>query len=151
MNAPCPEATAGFRRRMPSKLEEVDAACLQLREFCRTQGWEESAFGIELVVRECLNNAILHGNGRDPGKLVSLEMVCRPPWLRLQVTDQGNGFDWRSRMGRGLPDDDKPCGRGLLIADAYTRRVRFNPSGNQITLWFQQGPSSHRNRATYDR
>jgi serine/threonine-protein kinase RsbW len=134
---------AGLRRIIPSRLEEVDALCSDLRVLCREHGWATMSFPLELVLRECLNNSILHGNRSDPSKLVVVSMVCRRPWLRVQITDEGDGFDWRSVQARAVPDADKPCGRGLLITSTYARRVRFNPSGNQITLWFQQSPKSN--------
>ncbi len=134
---------AGLQRVIRSRLEEVDALCLDLRVHCQEHGWAAMSFPLELVLRECLNNAILHGNRSDPAKSVTVSMICRKPWLRVQITDEGDGFDWRAVQGRTVPDADKTCGRGLLITSTYARRVRFNPSGNQITLWFQQLPKSN--------
>jgi serine/threonine-protein kinase RsbW len=134
---------AGLRRVIQSRLEEVDALCRDLRAHCQEKGWAAMSFPLELVLRECLNNAILHGNRSDPSKAVVVSVVCRRPWLRVQIADEGDGFDWSAVQARTLPDADKTNGRGLLIASTYAHRVRFNPSGNQITLWFQQLPKSN--------
>ena len=122
----------------PSQLDEVDRVCLEMRNFCERRGWTSVGFGMELVLRECLNNAILHGNRRDPAKQVHLGLWSRPPWILLQVADEGPGFDWKATRRRGLPQDESVNGRGLCIAQVYARRVHFNTAGNQISLWFQQ-------------
>lgn len=127
---------------MASQFEEVEKVCKELRSVCEQRGWATVGFGMELVLRECLNNAILHGNRRDAAKRVYLGLRSRPPWILLQVADEGPGFDWRAMRRRGLPQDDSTNGRGLCIAQVYARRVRFNASGNQISLWFQQPSDS---------
>lgn len=140
MNAVQDMEASEVRRVIASRLEEVDGLCGEIRVLCRERGWTSLGFGLELVLRECLNNAILHGNARDPAKRVEMTLVNRPPWIRVQVTDEGAGFDWRAIRGRSLPEGDAPGGRGLPITARYARRVRFNPRGNQITVWFQQVP-----------
>lgn len=119
---------------MPSRLAEVDAACLALRSFLESHHHTADAFVIELSTRECLNNAILHGNRRHPRKLVHLGVRLGPRWLRLQFSDEGPGFPWRRHSP--LPNPEATGGRGLAIIDRNADRVVFNRSGNQVTLWF---------------
>ncbi len=117
-----------------SRLAEVDAACLALRSFLASHEHTANAFLVELSARECLNNAILHGNRAQPGKKVHFHARVGPRWLRLQVTDQGPGFAWRRRGP--LPDPEANGGRGLAIIHLHADRVAHNRPGNQITLWF---------------
>lgn len=131
-----------LHRVIASRLEEVDVLCRDLRVLCQKRGWSAASFGLELVLRECLNNAILHGNRCDPSKRVDVRIADRSPWVRVQVTDQGSGFNWRARRAKSLPEGDETHGRGLPIMTRYARRVRFNPQGNQITLWFEQVPKT---------
>ena len=42
--------------------DAVDGVCRDLRAFLSTSGVSAAGFGIELVARELLNNAVLHGN-----------------------------------------------------------------------------------------
>lgn len=134
--------TDGLLRVLPSRLDQVDAVCSEVRALCSRRGWSSLAFALELVLRECLNNAIVHGNGRDPRKRVELELVNRPRWVRVRIADEGPGFDWRAVRRRSLPAGEVPGGRGLPITATYARRVRFNAPGNQITVWFRHLPQS---------
>jgi anti-sigma regulatory factor (Ser/Thr protein kinase) len=58
--------------------------------------------------------------------------------MSLQVTDEGQGFNWRRMRGRPLTDSNATSGRGLFLITAYADRVRFNRKGNQITLWLRK-------------
>lgn len=142
MNAVLFPDAADLHRVIASRLEDVDVLCRDLRLLCQKRGWLAASFGLELVLRECLNNAILHGNRGDPSKRIEVRIADRSPWVRVQVTDQGTGFNWRATRGRSLPEGDETHGRGLPIMTRYARRVRFNPQGNQITLWFEQVPKT---------
>jgi serine/threonine-protein kinase RsbW len=129
--------SAALNRVMPSRLEEVEGVCREVRALGKEHGPNSVVFGLELTLRECLNNAIIHGNRRDPAKRVALDLLWRPKWIWVRVTDEGPGFDWRSVRQKPLADSTATSGRGLSIAAGYAQRVRFNPSGNQITLWFR--------------
>ena len=52
---------------------------------------------VRLSVRECVSNAITHGNHRDPAKRVAIDFSTTPPVnpteLTIWVRDQGAGFD----------------------------------------------------------
>lgn len=122
-------------REIPGRLQAVDAVCRDLADWLGGHGLEAARFALELVARECLNNAILHGNGHDARKRVRLGVGCGPRWISLSVADEGPGFRWRT-VRRSLPEQDtRPGGRGLAIAALYADRVRFNRRGNQITVW----------------
>lgn len=47
---------------LTSQLQSVNPACERVNELLTTQGLEKFHFPVELVLRELLNNAILHGN-----------------------------------------------------------------------------------------
>ena len=105
----------------------------RIRQLLGKRHLEAMRFQVELVARECLNNAILHGNRGQQNRGVDFDMRVGRKRISLRIADQGGGFDWRAR---------KPCwptasahGRGLLMASAYAERVAFNRRGNQITLW----------------
>jgi serine/threonine-protein kinase RsbW len=123
--------------------EEVDAVCLELRSFLQAHGRAADAFAVELLAREALNNAVLHGNQSQPDKTARLDVRLGRRWLRLQITDEGPGFNWRAAR-RGLPEADTASGRGLLISDLYADRVAFNQRGNQITLWLDKPQHSEK-------
>lgn len=131
---------AAFSRALPSRPEAADAVCLELRAFLQATVRAAEAFAVELLAREALNNAILHGNQNQPAKTARLEFHLGRRWLRLQVTDEGPGFNWRAAR-RSVPEDDTTSGRGLAISAIYAHRIAFNRRGNQITFWLENRSS----------
>jgi serine/threonine-protein kinase RsbW len=121
-------------RRLNSRLEEVDETCRALRQALQCNGMESCGFALETVARECLNNAVLHGNGSDAQRLVEVELRCARKWIWLRISDEGVGFHWRKLRGRPLPAADATGGRGLRLVAAYADRLRFNQQGNAVTL-----------------
>ncbi len=126
-----------MERRFQSRLQEVDAACLELRVFLQAQGLAARLFPIELTVRECLNNAVIHGNQHDPSRRVLFCVRVGPRWLRITVADEGPGFAWRRRAC--IPGSEASHGRGISILALHTRKVSYNQRGNSVTLWFERG------------
>jgi len=129
-----------LRRDMPSRLEDIEALCHELRALCHRESLSACAFALELVARESLNNAVLHGNAGDATKRVGFELRCGRKWIRLSVSDQGPGFRWRDRH-RSIPSDVADRGRGLPILALYAARVQFNRCGNRVTLWLRKHPA----------
>jgi len=120
-------------------MAEADSICLKIRTLLESQGLPQACFSVELLARECLTNAMIHGNQLNVDKSVLFRLWIGQRWVRLQVTDEGPGFDWRKSCP-AAPDITKPHGRGLRICASYAERVRFNRRGNQITLWIQKNP-----------
>ena len=122
-------------RGLSSRFEEVDAVCGEIRSALLKNGMESVSFAVELTARECLNNAIRHGNAGVAARRVELELRSGRKWICLRVSDEGAGFNWRKIGRRPLPAGNAISGRVLSIAAAYADHVRFNRQGNQITLW----------------
>lgn len=143
MTALSPTRSRVLRRKIPSRLREVEAVCLDIRELLRSQGLEAAVFPVELLARECLANAVIHGSRRRASECVDLDLRIGRTWIRLQVTDQGDGFNWRGDGVGSRRDDTKPNGRGLSICALYAHRVAFNQRGNRITLWLGKPRQDH--------
>jgi serine/threonine-protein kinase RsbW len=123
-----------FWQAIPSQLAAVEELCVTMRAMLEKAGLGGVCFAVELLARECLNNAVLHGNENDAAKFVTLRLWVGRVWVRLQVVDEGPGFRWRAPREKGL-DTTATSGRGLDLYSLYASRVRFNRRGNQITLW----------------
>jgi serine/threonine-protein kinase RsbW len=100
------------------------------------QAWpQRDIFAVHLAVEEALVNAIHHGNGSDARKTVRVVCLLNRDMVRIEITDQGRGFD-----PGALPDptcDDRlhaPCGRGIMLMKAFMSRVGFNDRGNTVTM-----------------
>lgn len=120
---------------IPSRLSAIERVCGLVRGLLEQQHLERLRFEVEIVVRECLNNAVIHGNGGHPERRVSFAMRVGRRRICLQVADPGPGFDWRRACRRPWPGATQPTGRGLLLISTHARHVRFNSTGNRVTLW----------------
>lgn len=142
MNRDASHSVPALLRRLPSQLEATDALAQEVRGLLHAQGLGATAFGVELALRECLNNAILHGNRRDPARQVECEVACGWKWIRIRVRDEGPGFNWRQQRRAAPARDTATSGRGLSILALYCQRVRYNRRGNEVTLWLHRNPSA---------
>jgi serine/threonine-protein kinase RsbW len=101
---------------------------------------EESA--VELVLREALNNAIIHGNRLDARKLVHVRCRCKVgEGISLVVSDQGQGFDPLT-----VPDPlavenlGKDHGRGIYLMRLAMDEVSFEQRGAEVHMF--KGPAN---------
>jgi serine/threonine-protein kinase RsbW len=135
--APSDKPIAEITFVIPSCLSSPDAVCADISKLLGERGAEFLGFEIGLVTRECLNNAIVHGNGCQADKKVRVEITLSSHDFRLTVTDEGQGFDWRTAKLTEMPEEWEPCGRGLPLIASHAQRVAFNGKGNQITVWMK--------------
>jgi len=90
---------------------------------------------VQLAVEEALVNAIKHGNKDDPAKSVRVLVQTSPDQLRVEITDEGPGFD----PGQ-VPDPtdldrlDTPHGRGLMLIHSYMTHVEYKGRGNELVM-----------------
>lgn len=123
-----------MRFTLPNDRSEIEKAQeILLGEIDRHNYPEASRFAIRLAFEEALANAFTHGSPQ--GQPVEVEINVVPNRLEISVEDHGPGF----KPG-DVPDPtateniSKPTGRGLLLIKAYMSEVRFNESGNRITM-----------------
>jgi serine/threonine-protein kinase RsbW len=101
-----------------------------------SQHWgRRDIFGIHLAIDEALVNAILHGNALDEAKHVRFCCWLSPEKIRVEIIDEGPGFDPRS-----LPDPTDPAhihapgGRGVMLMRSFMSRIEFHDRGNHVVL-----------------
>jgi len=105
---------------------------------------EQAVFAIKLALEEGLINAIKHGNGFDPGKVVQLDFEVGPDRTEIRITDQGQGFDPGAVPDPTVDENlEKPCGRGIMLISAYMDEVTFNDRGNQIHMVKRNHQADH--------
>lgn len=122
-------------------LKDVDRVCAQAAVMMEKYNLsQQDGFALELLLREALNNAMVHGNGLVPGKQTTCKFTISSREAVIQISDQGEGFPWRSALNRSV-NLQSESGRGLVIYNSYATEVHFNESGNTVTLRriFQQG------------
>jgi serine/threonine-protein kinase RsbW len=139
------------RRRVPSPggtLVQVslrvpsDVGCIEevidllMRHLC-SDSWlcRRLRFNLRVAVAEALANAIVAGNQEDRSKWVEVQAELGGDRLKVEITDQGPGFDPAQIQDPLLPEDlDRASGRGLYLIRKLVDDVRFNPSGNSICM-----------------
>lgn len=96
---------------------------------------DHDLFGIRLAIEEALVNAIKHGNRLDPGKSVRVAWQVDAIKLRVEIEDQGTGFN-----PGDVPDPtadenlERPCGRGIHLMRAFMNMIEYNELGNRVIL-----------------
>ncbi|HVP15035.1 MAG TPA: ATP-binding protein [Terriglobales bacterium] len=85
-----------------------------------------------LAVVEAGTNAIIHGHGRDPGKIVDVRFESWPDRIEITVQDRGRGFD-PAAVGTDIITEDRflaQKGRGIFIMRACMDQVDFRIDAN---------------------
>jgi serine/threonine-protein kinase RsbW len=122
-----------LRRTLRPALSDVDAVCAIVRNRLKQTAIDADCFAVELLLREALINAVTHGcRGRATGR-VRCEIRRTTGSIRIVVTDDGDGFDWRLRQ-EVAPAEEDTSGRGICLYDLYADRVMFNEAGNRVAL-----------------
>ncbi len=86
---------------------------------------------LAISVTEIVNNAIVHGNGGDAGKIVQVQLNMTADKVEIRVKDQGRGFD-PDKIPDPLAEANllNVVGRGLFIVRSLMDSVEFNFSDN---------------------
>jgi anti-sigma regulatory factor (Ser/Thr protein kinase)/CheY-like chemotaxis protein len=103
--------------------------------------------GLMTAFREVLLNAIEHGGGLDPEKVVEVAAVRTERAMVFHVRDPGPGFDIDSLVHAAVAEPDpmvvadrrvelglRPGGFGLLIARNVVDEMMLNARGNEVLL-----------------
>lgn len=92
---------------------------------------------ILLAITEAVNNAIIHGNKNDIKKEIGLEFIITDDFIKIVVTDEGEGFDLEKVPDPTLPENLlSEHGRGIFIIKHFVDELKFEkiPNGNSIIL-----------------
>ena len=94
-----------------------------------------SSFAIRLALEEALTNAFRHGNRDDSAKTVTVEYQVSDRDVRIDVEDQGHGFD-PSAVPDPTADENLeiPSGRGIVLMKSFMASVEFVPPGNRVSM-----------------
>jgi serine/threonine-protein kinase RsbW len=104
-----------------------------VREMKCADGREDD---IELALSEALSNAVVHGAGSDPSKIVECDVACDElHGMLIVVRDPGPGFD---------PEKiSDPCsgeniysshGRGIYLINQLMDEVKYHKNGTEIHM-----------------
>jgi anti-sigma regulatory factor (Ser/Thr protein kinase) len=123
--------------RVPSDLEVVEEAVDVVARHCVAAGLSarRARFNLRVALCEALANAMIYGNGLDPAKAVEIHVTVTDPQLRIEVADEGGGFNPAHFDDVSLPDDlEATGGRGLFLIRKLVDDVYLNERGNTICM-----------------
>jgi serine/threonine-protein kinase RsbW len=121
---------------LPSRVESIAEAAAAAAEVAKRAGLgEESAFGLDMAVREAVTNAVLHGNKQDESKQVEINFAESNGELVVTVRDHGAGFD-SERVADPTAEENllKTSGRGILFMRTFMDTVEWqrHPEGGTV-------------------
>lgn len=92
-------------------------------------------FGVQMALEEALVNAAKHGNRFDSAKKVHVACRMSRDKLRMEIEDEGTGFDPNAVPDPTLPENlDKPSGRGIMLMKTFMSHVEYNQLGNRVLM-----------------
>jgi serine/threonine-protein kinase RsbW len=120
-------------------LDLVETVCECLG---RSTGLDEDALHwVTVATRECVVNAIKHGNRNDPSKHVFVEIASfrtgTVPELVIRVRDQGEGFEPEEVADPLDPENIlRSSGRGIFLIRSFMDDVQLlkSPQGGMEIL-----------------
>lgn len=98
----------------------------------------EKADKFRIVFTELITNAFEHGCKHRPRCRVKVHCTYSPWFIRLRVTDSGNGFDLLRHLSSGSQVDEKnndEYPHGLQVVNKLTYRLYTNKKGNSVTAF----------------
>lgn len=141
-------AAAEFHLRfiLPSTQDDLDRATDLATVLLRHSGLDATSQNRLLAAfREAINNAIQHGNRRDPRKMVRAEYHQDDSQVTIVVEDEGDGFDHHHFLRQAVEKEAVDAARrrheeggqgglGILMIQRCTDHIEFNHAGNVLTF-----------------
>ncbi len=128
-------------RTIPSKTEAGQIVVEEVLQVLEDLKWpRHQVFGIHLAIGEAIANAIKHGNQADPQKQIHIQSKISKGLLRIQIADEGSGFDPATLPDPTAPENlEATFGRGIMVMRNYMDRVEFSEKGNLVLLETNRG------------
>ena len=122
--------------QLESTLDSVDRAEQAAVDLARKIGFnEDDQNSISMAVRECMVNAVAHGNKYNARKRVYFKLESQPGTLLVTIGDEGDGFS-DTDVPDPLAQENlmKQSGRGLLLMRAFMDECEHTSRVPQGTL-----------------
>lgn len=130
---------AEVREQLESTLESVDHAEELVMRTAQEMGFDEDQqHEIGISLRECMVNAVVHGNRYNSRKRVHFYVTHTPEKLEIVIGDEGEGFD-KTALPNPLAEENllRQSGRGVLMMQAFMDEFhvgRREPSGTEVRM-----------------
>ena len=139
-----------IRLKLESNLDTVEATELIVRQVAQER--QIPADEIEqlgIAIRECMANAISHGNGYSREKSVYFTIASEPTRLSVRILDEGQGFD-PDEVPDPLAEGNllRTSGRGLLFMRSFVDEISIGRAaeGGTEVLMVKELPDSSKEK-----
>ena len=133
--------------------------------YCTNRIDDDGRFALQSTLMELLTNALEHGNCgityeektewlskggiildlidqklRQPeyaDRKIHIEYEIGREKSSFTIKDDGEGFDWRSRISGDGPAADETHGRGIALSQSLVSDLRYNDKGNEVSFDIQ--------------
>jgi serine/threonine-protein kinase RsbW len=124
---------------LDSTLDSVDIAETEAIKVAEELGFDEDDLHkIGMAVRECMVNAVVHGNRYNARKKVYFQVLKGSDRMTVVIRDEGEGFELQS-LPDPLAEENllRQSGRGLLLIQAFMDDFdihRALPKGTEVKM-----------------
>lgn len=140
-----------FKLQLKSEPAQISKVEPFLKKLNKVAQFNKKQFqSILIATTEAVNNSIVHGNLRDPEKLVNIICIVSPALIEIHILDQGKGVK-KEDIPNPLAEDNllRESGRGIFLMKHFMDSVTFKKrkSGGEVILKLKKKPlikSKHR-------
>ena len=128
-----------LERELESTLESVDSAEQIVLAESKALGLDEDdLYRVGIAIRECMVNAVVHGNRYNSRKKVHLKVERTADRLTIVVRDEGDGFD-PSAVPDPLDAENllRGSGRGVMLMQSFMDEFQISqgqPQGTEVKM-----------------
>jgi serine/threonine-protein kinase RsbW len=128
-----------LEQELESTLESVDGAEQIVLAEGQALGFDDDdLYRVGIAIRECMVNAVVHGNRYNSRKKVHLKVIRAADRLTIIVGDEGDGFDPNAvpdpRAGENLL---RGSGRGVMLMQSFMDEFQISqrqPQGTEVKM-----------------
>ena len=124
---------------LESTLESVDSAEQTVLGEAEALGFDEDDLHrVGIALRECMVNAVVHGNRYNARKKVYLKVIRTSESLTVVIGDEGDGFD-PTAVPDPLAGENllRGSGRGVMLMQAFMDDFQISkrsPQGTEVKM-----------------
>jgi serine/threonine-protein kinase RsbW len=140
-------AVQEVRYAFRSTPDRVEKACELAYKLMSQSGLDVTALdSLYAAFKEAVDNAVKHGNQHSPDKEVDVIYLLERDRVRIQITDEGEGFDYEFYLAwsvtaaaleeakHKIVKEGKRGGLGILLMRRCTDKLEYRGAGNVVCL-----------------
>lgn len=125
----------------PSEISRVEPFLKKINKFAQFN--KKQFQSILIATTEAVNNSIVHGNLRNPEKLVNIVCIVSPTFIEIHILDEGKGVR-KKDIPNPLDEKNilKESGRGIFLMRHFMDNVIFKKRkcGGEVILKLKRKP-----------